>query len=171
MMLCSNCKKNPACVHFKSVVNQQVTEWNLCFSCAQEKGIPFLQEQSTPLTPAPFQSLSELIAQLADEVLSEGQPRERAQCPACGLTYDEFHVRGRFGCSRCYLAFQSTIEPLLKHIHGQVRHCGKPYAAPGRAHFPAEEPLQKQLRDAVKREDFERAAEIRDKIRQIKEMK
>ena len=180
-MLCTNCKKTPASVHFKSVINDQVTEWDLCPACAQEKGLTVM-DQGLPLSPAPFQSLSELIAQLADVSGYESRKSGPPQCGHCGLTYPEFHVRGRFGCAHCFDAFSHYVQPLLQHIHGHAHHAGKSYDPPSKPTHPSKEPsakprtkhheaelLQKQLKEAIKHEEFEKAAEIRDKLRQLKE--
>ncbi len=172
-MLCQQCKKNPATVHFKSVVNGQVTEWALCGACAQEKGLALLPEGGFPLSPAPFKSLSELIAQLVDEGGAGGQAHAPARCDRCGLTDHQFHVQGRFGCARCFEVFGPAVEPLLKHIHGHARHAGK---TPPQGPAPAAETappaeasrLAKELKKAIEEEDFERAAQIRDRLRRLK---
>ncbi len=173
-MLCQQCKKNPVTVHFKSVVNGHATEWALCGACAQEKGLALLPEGGVPLSPAPFKSLSELIAQLVDEGGAGGQAHASVRCDRCGLTDHQFHVQGRFGCARCFEVFAPAVEPLLKHIHGHTRHAGK---TPPRGTFTAEageaapaeiSRLTKELKKAVQEEDFERAAQIRDRLRRLK---
>lgn len=178
-MLCSNCKKNPASVHFKSVVNDEVTQMDLCASCAQEKGISLITEMGLPLSPTPFKSLSEIIAQLADEVRGRESREQALRCSHCGLAYSEFQVRGRFGCAHCYDAFYGPLQPLLQHIHGHTQHNGKTYRADARA---ADAPagggpirsqeikrLEHDLKEAIRHEQYERAAQLRDQIRHLKE--
>lgn len=120
-----------------------------------------------------------MIAQLADQAAAEEKKFVKVRCAHCGLTYPEFHARGRFGCAHCFDAFSPYIEPLMKHIHGHALHAGKRYLAPlGAQDVPAGggpikareiSLLESELREAVRREEFEKAARIRDKLRQLKE--
>jgi protein arginine kinase activator len=59
--------------------------------------------------------------------------------------------------------------PLLRRIHGNSRHIGKvPERTGGRARLVKEiEVIKRQLKEAVGREEFERAAQLRDSIRQL----
>jgi protein arginine kinase activator len=45
-------------------------------------------------------------------------------CPECGMTYQEFRIKGRFGCVKCYDAFESGLSPLLEKVHGATEHVG-----------------------------------------------
>jgi protein arginine kinase activator len=91
------------------------------------------------------------------------------QCPRCGLLYSSFKETGRLGCSECYSAFQFQLRPLLRRIHGDTRHRGK---APARGAGVVTSTRQIQrlhddLQRAVEREDFEKAASLRDEIRRL----
>lgn len=37
-MLCQECNKRPATLHFTKIVNGEKTEFHICESCAREKG-------------------------------------------------------------------------------------------------------------------------------------
>jgi protein arginine kinase activator len=178
-MLCQQCKKNPATVHFKSVVGDQAAEWDLCAPCAQDKGLSVGWAQGVPsLAPSPFGSLSEMIAQLADAASTEEASAQRLKCPHCGLSYAEFRTRGRLGCGHCYAAFRARLKPLLRHIHGHAVHAGKTYLPPaGAQDAPAGggavraqevKRLEAALKEAVRREDFESAARLRDELRRYR---
>ena len=70
-------------------------------------------------------------------------------------------------------AFDEQLAPLLRRIHGSSRHTGKvPRRSQGAIRFARElERLREELRLAVQREEFEKAAELRDRIRALeKEM-
>ena len=91
-------------------------------------------------------------------------------CPACGLAYSEFKARGRLGCPNCYGAFAPVLVPLLEKVHGTASHTGK---APERVATTLETrrelaELEDELGGAVASEEYERAAELRDRIRQMK---
>ena len=92
-------------------------------------------------------------------------------CPGCGLAYTEFKAKGRLGCPRCYGAFAPVLVPLLEKVHGKARHVGRtPERVRGVQQSRRElEKLESDLQDAVTNEQYERAAELRDRIRNLKE--
>ena len=93
------------------------------------------------------------------------------QCPRCGLLYSGFRETGRLGCADCYTAFQFQLRPLLRRIHGDTRHRGKRPAGEGEGatRFRQIQRLHDELQRVVEREEFERAAVLRDEIRQLEQ--
>ncbi len=94
---------------------------------------------------------------------------DKKTCPVCNITFAEFRQAGRLGCPYDYVYFQEDLEPLLANIHGAKVHTGK---RPSRFAGPADQhhqliQLRREMQDAVAREQYERASEIRDKIREI----
>lgn len=90
-------------------------------------------------------------------------------CGQCGMTMKEFNETGRFGCSECYTAFGAELTELLRRIHGRDHHEGKvPSINP--AHMEARKELlalRRQLKQAVEQENFEDAAQLRDRINHL----
>ncbi len=91
------------------------------------------------------------------------------RCDQCGMTYLEFRSHGRLGCSNDYEAFKSGLVSILEKIHGGTQHTGK---APKRLGGPAAEQtevvqLRRELEQAVTVEDYERAAKLRDRLREL----
>jgi len=156
-MLCDNCGKEIAKVHYKEIKDDKTVEFNLCEKCAVEKGL-----QVSPKKQA-F-SISNILAGMAEEVGSS-----TARCQGCGLSYAEFRETGRLGCSECYGAFKEQLKPLLRRIHGSNVHIGKsPQSSEGMIEKIREiEDLKVALRVAIEKEDFENAAEIRDRIKSL----
>jgi protein arginine kinase activator len=156
-MLCDNCGKEIAKVHYKEIKDDKTIECNLCEKCALEKGLHISPKKQV------F-SISNILAGMAEEVGSS-----TTKCEGCGLTYAEFRETGRLGCSECYGAFKEQLRPLLRRIHGSNVHTGKgPRATEGMLEKIREiEDLKLALKHAVEREDFEKAAEIRDKIKEL----
>jgi len=92
-------------------------------------------------------------------------------CSRCGLTFEQFTHQGRFGCGECYNAFRSRLEPIMRKIHGSSLHKGKmPVVGEGKP-IPVreEERLEDALKKAIEGEDFERAADLRDKLKAVRE--
>ena len=89
----------------------------------------------------------------------------------CGIKFVEFRNSGRLGCPHDYQEFREELQPLLENIHGDTRHCGKtPRRLPQSQQTQSELiQLRKQLHQAVTREAYEEAAQLRDKIRKLEE--
>lgn len=92
------------------------------------------------------------------------------QCEKCNMTYHQFTKIGRFGCSNCYRTFARYLPPILKRLHsGNTAHARKiPKRKGGTLHLRKQIAMLKQkLQELVAREEFEKAAEVRDQIRSL----
>ena len=162
-MLCQICGKNPATVHFTEIHDNKMSELHVCERCAEEKG----------LHSEPAKQKFDIAGVFADMMNSMTTTEEervgRVQCPRCGLLYSAFKETGRLGCAECYSAFQFQLRPLLRRIHGDTRHKGKAPARDGERVSIARQVqrLYDELQRAVAREEFERAADVRDEIKRL----
>ena len=162
-MVCDACKQQQATVHLTEIVNDQMTELHLCEACAKQKGTEVESHFG----------LADLLSGLAEmgkaqETEEEAEVSARA-CPTCGMTYEDFRKVGRLGCAECYTTFKRNLASLLKRIHGSPHHLGKSPARlvkPPRAKSELAE-LKRQLERAIELEEFEKAAQLRDQIRDI----
>jgi protein arginine kinase activator len=163
-MDCELCGKRPASIHYTELSGSAAVEYHICQECAQEKG---LFKSSAGQAKV---SVTDLLAAQASATQEAALAATR--CPQCGETYADFRESGRLGCGECYVAFADFLRPLLRRIHGSTQHVGK--RPPG---FRPAEPspksdlarLRDELRRALEREDFERCAEIRDRMRKMDE--
>ncbi|MCG3176264.1 MAG: Protein-arginine kinase activator protein [Candidatus Omnitrophica bacterium] len=166
-MLCDECGKLKATVHLTEIVNEQITKLNLCEVCAKQKGSDAEQHFG----------IADLLAALSDveaAAPAQGAAVSRVKCPSCGMAYEDFKKIGRLGCGDCYNAFRANLAPLLKRIHGAVQHMGK---SPTPGLLKEQKSLSKlqddlnaakqELQKAVKKEEFEEAAALRDKIKSL----
>lgn len=164
-MLCDICGKTQATVHLTEIIDDKMTELHLCEECAQKKNA---QMES-------HFGLADLLAGLADVggQLTQTKKESKVKCPRCGLTYEDFRKIGRLGCGECYTAFKEALLPLLKRIHGSTQHYGKSPKKIVKAVRTKDEigDLKEQLLEAIKKEEFEEAAKLRDKIREIEKKK
>lgn len=165
-MFCQECGKRPATLHFTKIVNGEKTEFHICESCAREKG------EGIPGTPNSF-SIHSLLSGLLDfnspGASAPQAPPQTVRCEECGLTYAQFSKIGRFGCSSCYNAFAERLDPLLKRVHSSTMHSGKiPKRSGGQIQCKREiEQLRKDMQTYIEQEEFENAAELRDRIREL----
>jgi protein arginine kinase activator len=162
-MLCDLCGKNQATVHLTEIIDDQMRELHLCEECASKKSMQMEQQFG----------LADLLAGLAEF----GKPEETVEaaglkCSNCGLSYQDFKKTGRLGCSECYSSFKKLLLPLLRKIHSSTQHVGKsPYKGvapkPRKKEKVGLAELRLRLQKAIEKEEFEEAARLRDKIREI----
>ena len=168
-MLCDNCGEREAQIHLTQIVNNSVTTLHLCEPCAAEKGV------ETGASVAKF-PLGDFLASLGKTAGGEqAEVAPGVACACCGGTLQDFRETGRLGCAMCYTTFEPHLRDLLRRLHGSSRHAGEQYTgavpAPAAAAPPAEGgaravgELREQLRQAVEAENFELAAELRDKLK------
>lgn len=168
-MLCQSCHQNQATVHVVQTVNGQTQELHLCEQCAQKT--PQISSVFQPgITPDFLQALFGFVPASASAVTERVQAEA---CPHCGMTFAQIKQAGKLGCSTCYEKFEPQLGGLLRRIHGGGQHVGK---IPVRRGADIKERVQlKKLRDDLQRlilqEEFEKAALIRDEIRQLEQKK
>ncbi|MGL4462559.1 MAG: UvrB/UvrC motif-containing protein [Planctomycetia bacterium] len=80
----------------------------------------------------------------------------------------QFRRQGLVGCPFDYVVFHDALVPLLDRVHRASHHTGK---RPRRSRRTVERPtgigpLRRQLRQAIAADEFEKAARLRDAIRE-----
>lgn len=160
-MSCDQCHEREAVIHLTQIVNEQVTTLHLCERCAAEKGV----ESPGGVAKTPLGSFLAAMGKNLPETAQVARAGEA--CPRCGASLQDFRESGRLGCPECYRVFETPLRDLLRRLHGSTHHVGERYAerdgvADGRQ-TTAE--LREQLRLAVETENFELAAELRDRLR------
>ena len=165
---CDACKKNVATVHYKQNVNGHRSETYLCSECAAEKG----WGAENLFTWDPFEGFDKMLGGFfAPRTLTS------ASCPTCGRTLSDVKRSGRFGCSDCYEAFGDSLD-LSPFASGAYRGRRPLKAAEKKAEQSEKKTketkeqneldgLKEQLKAAVKNEEYEKAAGLRDRIRAL----
>lgn len=158
-MHCDVCQKNDATVYLTQIVEGKMQKVNLCEHCAKEKGVS---------DPTGF-AMADLLLGLGatQQIEHGGQPAQK--CPVCGFTQIDFKKTGRLGCSACYDTFADGLANLLKGMHKGLKHTGKMPAHLSRRYAMADrvKSLETDLQKAVKNENYEDAARLRDEIQKI----
>ena len=162
IMKCDNCNKN-ATVHLTEIKGGKKIEKHLCEQCAaQNEGFPVKSHMP----------INELLTNFV--MAHSGLQKETTgACDQCGITWAEFRQSGLLGCEHDYEQFEKDLTPLLQRAHeGATHHTGKAPTRAGGANVPRKRKvvdvtkLRKELAKAVESEDYERAAQLRDAIRQ-----
>ena len=156
-MICDVCKTNAATVFLTQIVDGQMKKINLCESCSKENGVT---------DPTGFALADLLLGLGAAQEIEKGSGQK---CPACGFTQADFKKTGRLGCPQCYETFAEALGSLLKAMHKGVRHMGKIPSRQMRSLRLDQQlkSLQKDLQRAVKEENYEMAARLRDEIKKL----
>lgn len=164
-MKCSNCGEREGVVSLTQIEGGEVRTVSLCAKCAAEKGI----DTGFGVSETP---LGGFLAALG-ESLDADAPLSAAlelHCTSCGATLREFRETGRVGCAECYRSFDAPLRELLRRLHGSTHHTGMRYAGvepkPALAPPASLRELREQLRRAIDTEQFELAAELRDRLRE-----
>ncbi len=163
-MMCEVCGLREADHLLVEVVGGEKHKKHVCQNCAFRLAVAVPEEK--PL---------EMVSYPASEKREEqsGRPPERMDltCPRCGRSYIDVKKTFLLGCAECYYTFVENIPRLIEKFHGaaHLRYRGVPYT-----HDPKRRALMEErtrllaaLEEAVAEEQFEKAAKIRDRIRQI----
>lgn len=164
---CQQCEK-PATFHITELTGETPHELHLCEDCAKI----YLTQDEESLEPSSPTLAGVLAQQLKiGQTAKDLQRLDQQACPACGITFFEFRQHGRLGCPHDYVCFANELEPLIVNIHGEMNHVGK---RPKRVHASTDERtelirLRRDMQDAVEKEDYELASELRDKIQKFEQ--
>ncbi|MFP4178505.1 MAG: UvrB/UvrC motif-containing protein [Spirochaetaceae bacterium] len=165
-MTCDVCGENEAIVHVQQIMGGELYEYHMCGDCARKKGVSTDQDGNMQF------SLSHLLGGLVD---GEGEGEEQApivtECPNCRTSLKEIREGETAGCPECYTAFRGHIDDLLAEYADITTHKGK-YPEKLRAYktiLVDKESLKKKLNEAVHEEEYETAAKLRDRLREMEE--
>ena len=161
-MKCQICKQRESVLQVKQIIGEDQVDMFLCEVCAENRGI-------TKSNDSIEMSLSQLLTGLFHSDPATGTEGDQETCSTCGTTIHTVRKEGKLGCSECYASFASEIRGVQKKLTGSTHHDGK---LPRKLREYKEliidkHDLQSQLRDAVNNEDYEAAAVLRDRIRDI----
>ncbi len=159
-MKCDICGENDAVIFVQQVMGPKTVDLNLCTDCARKRGIQAAGGRIE------F-SVSSLLNSLFDQKSSKNL--ESSPCPQCGMSLDELQKGGRLGCFRCSTHFQREILMLIRRYSGQSLHRGKyPKRLLSDSTIMADrELLRDMLKRAVADEDYETAAQMRDRLKTL----
>lgn len=165
-MKCECCHVTDATIHLTQVIDGEVKKLNLCQECAQKNGI----DLNSPI------SITDVLLGLGSQAsgMKKGQSMMSEfdlSCSRCQMTRAEFKTNARLGCPECYNAFMGELSALMQAMHHSRQHVGKIPARQGiEARITAQiASFQKDIETAIAKEEYEVAANLRDKIRALKE--
>jgi len=162
-MKCDNCGGEDAVIHIRQIIGNDVKDIRICQKCAAEKGILKGIDDGEMTLPNILNGLIDDINPLENT--------EVEKCPSCGMKREDVNGEGRLGCSDCINAFRKEIPKALKKRSITSSHRGKlPLNLEAvKTLLFDKEVLKNQLKKAIKKEDYESAAKLRDQIQEIED--
>ena len=158
-MLCQSCEKRQASTHIKTILNGELREFDLCPECAAKLGYGSF-----------FNNFGFDIDKLFGSFMDSNEGRKKTKrCNFCGSSFDEIAKTGKVGCAHCYEEFYDELLPSIRRIHGRTNHTGKLARSAG-TEVKVKNEIAKckaELEQAIKTQEFEKAAELRDKIKEL----
>lgn len=171
-MLCQKCKKNQANIHMVKFINGEKSEMWVCEECAQRA------------TKVQLDLVSEDVGKNIQDIfggLFQGSNVNKPMlidfdkdidiiCKECGQTYKKYKENKKIHCNKCYESFKDAIVEDLERLYGSSKHIGK---IPKGSIMEMEDinkinELKEEINICVLREEYEKAAELRDRINLIK---
>lgn len=170
-MICEKCMKKEAVIFYRENVNGKEKKYALCADCAKE--LEFKGEISINTFPSQdefgiFNSIFGSLFAPAENKLNKVSEGKR--CPLCGATFRELAKEGKVGCASCYNTFANELGRTISNIHSNAVHTGKsPSKLRGKLDIKRKiRALENELKEAIRDERFERAAQIRDELNTLR---
>lgn len=181
-MLCERCKKNEANYYYHENVNGTEKTYHLCGACAEELeksgeikqfnlGFPKMGLFDT-LFGSDAEEWNTVFGSLFAPAQGQGMLKSPTvtKCSLCGASFEDLAREGKAGCPKCYEVFADELDESIRRIHGRTSHTGR---APARFREKNEakrkmRQMEKELKEAVHSEDYEKAASLRDQIRALR---
>jgi protein arginine kinase activator len=156
--ICDECGKRRATWHITEFVDGKRVEQHLCEECHARA-----QDGAHKISAAFRRLIAAVVPELQEQVVPE--------CPVCGIDYLEFRQHMQLGCPHDYEVFAEPLGRLLERVHGASRHGGKAPPSEGReaAVRSRLRSLRRQQERAIAQENYELAAELRDRIGKLVE--
>lgn len=169
-MLCQRCNEKEADIHVRQISEDGAEETHaLCRFCAMEMGGAALPKIAIGMALKDLlMSLESIINADEDE---EEDENSRLICQECGHTYAEFKKDMILGCVGCYSTFREPLVKFILKIHDWD-------IASSKKEIPKDIPVWSELDDlrlqlslALDKEEYEQAAVLRDKIKELEASK
>lgn len=152
-----------------------MTDLALCKKCAKEKGVfdprklmlaehLFPSEISGEVEAFIKKMLESSYMEEAEEEVLSSLPDMLTECPACHYTLESYRQTGLLGCPECYKAFSPELMPMATETPAPRKAVEQEYLD-----TPALElgRLEVLMHDAIRNENYEEAAQLRDRIKKL----
>ena len=182
-MLCEKCKKKKAVIYYTENLYGELRSFNLCTECADSMRMSGELEEFSAAISGLTSEVTETPRALPAGLTTVPIPKYSSvrtdggiKCPGCGISLSEIGENRLVGCVRCYGAFSSELSDAVDAIGfsslgERRRYVGEqPRSHRARLEVLAKiNDLRRELSDAVKNENYELCASLRDRIREMEQ--
>ena len=163
-MNCKICHKNEPKYFFRSLIANEAVDTFICEECFRKAT-----------------QGGEALGVIGEDIIvnNEGTDNLRPttqnvmelKCSHCETNLGEISKTGRFGCERCYDIFSDLIAIADAQIDTKEKSLKEDLGdkADESVEFGKIKALENKMQSAIKNEDYESAAKIRDEIKKLKE--
>jgi protein arginine kinase activator len=161
-MKCDICQDQDAEIFMRQVILNIQTELHLCPDCAHERGIRVNGDKLE------F-SLAGFIEALKAKALYFQSAGDNRVCPVCGQSLMEIQKSRVAGCPECYATFAPEIKKLMETSGVTGQYAGSFPTQLGQFHSTLTDrmTIRAKLEESVAKEDYEKAALYRDRLRSL----
>ena len=168
---CFFCNKiGPVPYHVTEIEKGQVESFDMCAKCVDEytKELGGNPVKNPPIDVSNIKTPEDLLSFISSV---SSKTSDKKPCK-CGTTPEDIEQKGRFGCVNCYEHFKEFMESMVYPFHNADTHVGKtPRAQIMRKIEENPEEKMKLLKlryaKAIELEEYEKAAEINEEIKQL----
>ena len=166
-MKCEFCNEKNATIHLTQVVNGNMKKLNICQDCAEKNGI----DLNSPI------SITDILMGVGKKWSRNDTDNKRDEydlsCNRCQMTRSDFKKQARLGCPECYKSFSAELTSIAQAMHHSKQHVGKiPFREGNQVRLTKKiSCLQNKIEQAIKKENYEEAADLRDEISKLKKSK
>lgn len=169
-MLCEICKKNEATFFTKYDIMGETITRAYCSKCAAK-----YKEDKILNSPSLSQLIESLMNFAGDDLIAEPKKKitkkqKEKTCPKCGSTYEDVIVSLHPGCEECYETFNKEITEMISRVSKDIAFVGDmPKSASSKISDDRMQlrNMKVELNEAIKEEDYEEAARLRDGIKAL----
>ncbi len=169
-MKCSFCNSEDAVIHINEYSNEGIRKINLCINCAIKNGLNLS-----------LNDINKIFLNLAKNIFNNKDIQKKLDsnrkdykfslvCPDCNTKIYDLSEDLRVGCPTCFNVFENIIDIIIFQKNNSLNYLGK---------LPLElkvykndrlklSQLKNQLKKHIKHEEYDKAAIIRDKIKDLK---
>lgn len=162
-MMCDFCHERPAVIFLEQHNSLgQRRKLNICYECAVNHGISTDPKYIEA-------SISELFRQIGMGQGEEKKETPGKACPVCGASINSIIKNNAAGCPECYSIFKEEICKALadKSISGKYTGTLPNRLKSFRSVLNDRIVLENKLSEALKKEDYEKAAIYRDYLKAL----
>jgi protein arginine kinase activator len=151
-MNCEICGAGEGKIKYTQIINGEKIEFHICEECARKKGFH----------PSGGTEQGKIVEEKREDM-------EQEKCPVCGWEISDIEKHGKLGCPQCYNSFRNYISKLVEGLHEGSTHKGKaPVFDKRKLALKMEiREVRRELETALKREEYNLAAQLRDKIKNL----